>query len=114
MTGRRNTLPLLVGALVAGVALWFLPLISPSEYFVSLGARLLALVLLVGSFNMLMSYLALSSFGHSALFGVGAYALGLVLRSFDIDIAMALAVSLAGGALVAAIVGPILLRSTGI
>jgi len=110
----RWTSLLLLCALVAIGASWLLPFALPSDYFVSLAARLLALTVLVGSFNLLMSYLGLSSFGHSALFGVGAYALGLTLLSFDVDIGVGLLASLAAGAAVGAAVGPILLRSTGI
>lgn len=113
MTSLRR-IPLLMASVGAAGLLWFLPQMLPSDYFTSLAARLLALVLLVGSFNLLMSYLSLSSFGHSALFGVGAYALGLTLRIFDADIVVALAASLVAGALVAAVIGPILLRSVGI
>ena len=49
------------GYRASGSYLWDCLIIS------SLAARLLALVLLVGSFNLLMSYLGLTSFGHSAL-----------------------------------------------
>ena len=114
MKAGRKTIPLVIGALAAVIGLWFLPLALPSDYFVSLAARLLALVLLVGSFNLLMSYLGLTSFGHSALYGVGAYAFGLMLRSFDVDISFGLGTSVLAGALVAAVIGPIMLRSTGI
>jgi branched-chain amino acid transport system permease protein len=114
MTAADRTLRSLLAAGAALALLWFLPLLSPSEYFVSLAARLLAMVLLVGSFNLLMSYLGLTSFGHSALFGVGAYALGLVLQGFDPDIGIALFASLLAGAFVAAATGPIMLRSAGI
>lgn len=98
----------------AAVVLWFLPAVLPSDYFVSLAARLLAMAVLVGSFNLLMSYLALSSFGHSALYGVGGYGLGLLMQSLDPDIALGLLGSLLTGGLFAVAIGPIMLRSVGI
>lgn len=105
---------LAIGAVLAAVLLWFLPAVLPSDYFISLAGRLLAMVVLVGSFNILMSYLALTSFGHSALFGVGAYALAILLRHHDVDMVLALAASVGAGALIALAIGPILLRATGI
>jgi branched-chain amino acid transport system permease protein len=100
---------------VAAVMLWILPALLPSDYFVTFGARLLALAVLAGSFNLLMSYLALSSFGHSALFGVGGYAVGMLFKmTGNVDAALAVLSGFAGGALVAGILGPIVLRATGV
>lgn len=100
---------------LAGVVLWFLPLVLPSDYFVTLGSRLLALAVLAGSFNLLMSYLALSSFGHSALFGVGGYAVGILFKmTGNVDAALAVLAGFGGGALVAGILGPIVLRASGV
>ena len=110
----RASAAVFVCAPVVAVALWFMPPLLPSDYFVSLAARLLALVLLAGSFNLLMSYLALSSFGHSALFGVGGYALGILLRAADVDAGIGLVASLAAGAVVAAALGPSMLRAAGV
>lgn len=99
----------------AGGVLWFLPAALPSDYFVTFGARLLALAVLAGSFNLLMSYLALSSFGHSALFGVGGYAVGILFKTTgSVDAGLAVLAGFAGGALVAGLVGPIVLRASGV
>jgi branched-chain amino acid transport system permease protein len=114
MSSFRRWSSLTASAAFAITLLWFLPTLLPSDYFVSLAARLLATVVLVGSFNILMSYLALTSFGHSALYGVGGYALAILLRHYDVDLLLGLLSSVVAGGLVALIIGPILLRSTGI
>jgi branched-chain amino acid transport system permease protein len=66
------------------------------------------------SFNLLFGYAGLLSFGHAATFGVGGYALGLLLKyqpgiPFLIDVALAVAV----GGLAGLIIGLFCVRLRG-
>jgi branched-chain amino acid transport system permease protein len=60
-----------------------LPWIVNSDYIISITTKYLALALLAVSVDVLWGYAGLVSFGHGALFGVGAYALGIVLQHMD-------------------------------
>jgi ABC-type branched-subunit amino acid transport system permease subunit len=60
-----------------------LPWIVNSDYVTSITTKYLALALLAVSIDVLWGYAGLVSFGHGALFGVGAYSLGIVLQHMD-------------------------------
>lgn len=103
----------LVAAL--GGLLWALPAFGPSDYVIAFAARLLALALLAGSFNLLMSFTGMVSFGHSAFFGVGSYAVALLYRrDSNPDAAWALLLAFAVAACVAAALAPSVLRTSGV
>ena len=109
MTRNRT---LAVGA--AGLVL--LPLVLHAiGLSISSATQVLALAIAALGLNMLVGYTGLTSFGHSAWFGIGAYAAGLAQKHwFAGQIALPLAFSVAFVALLSTIVGLLILRRRGV
>jgi branched-chain amino acid transport system ATP-binding protein len=65
--------------------------------------------------NLLVGYTGLTSFGHGAWFGIGAYAAGLIQRNwFPDQIWLPLLLSMAFVALVSTVIGALILRRRGV
>lgn len=95
--------------LAAALGCWF---VFPDD--LSLGTSVLVMVILVLSFDLLLGFAGVLSLGHGVFFGLGAYVAGwLALGGWVEPFSAALAGGLAAFAL-AAIVGPFLLRLTGL
>lgn len=102
-----------VGLAVVIVALYALPaLLGPLP--VRLAIEILYLGLFAVSFNVLFGYTGLASFGHSAPFGVGGYALALAVLHVP-GLPLLLAIPLAGvaGALAGLAIGALCVRLHG-
>jgi branched-chain amino acid transport system permease protein len=69
--------------LVVAAVVLALPWIVNSDYVTAITTKYLAFALLAVSIDILWGYAGLVSFGHGALFGVGAYALGITLQHTD-------------------------------
>jgi len=100
--------------LLAGLAL--VPVISwliGEPYYVTLFTRVVILALAAVGLNLILGYGALVSFGHAMYIGIGAYAVGILsfhgVGSGWVQLGAALAV----GSVVAAIIGLICLRTSG-
>jgi branched-chain amino acid transport system permease protein len=91
-------------ALFASLPLW----IGAVGLYPYLGVEILIWALYALSFNLLLGYTGLPSFGHGAYFGIGAYAFGLAQFNLAANLWLCLGVALlaaaAGGALVAAFI----------
>ena len=75
----------------------------------------MALAIAAMGLNLCIGYTGLVSFGHSAWFGIGAYAAGLIqLHLFPGQIWLPLLLSMPVVAIVAAIVGAVILRRRGV
>ena len=98
-------------ALLAAIALLIFPLLMP---FKAIAVNILIYGLFALGFNMLYGYLGLLSFGHAALLGGGAYACGIAMVHFGAPWWLALIAGIAGGALVAACMGAVAIRTRGI
>ena len=98
-------------ALLATLALLLFPAVMP---FKAVAVDILIYGLFALGFNMLYGYLGVLSFGHAALFGGGAYACGIAITRFGLPWWSGLALGIAGGALIAAIIGALALRTRGI
>lgn len=111
---KRSTLsPFTVGSGLF-VALFAMPLFGLNEYYVfTLNIMMIYVILTVG-LNLLMGYAGQLSFASGALFGIGAYGVGLLQKHFDIPFW----VGLPAGGVAAAVIGLVLvfpaLRLTGI
>jgi branched-chain amino acid transport system permease protein len=83
-------------------------------YFVipekGLATQILVFGLYATSFNILLGYSGLLSFGHSTYFGLGAYATGLVMRWWNPHVLVAMAAGVVVASLAAAIIGWFCLR----
>ncbi len=94
----------IVAALVAiGLAL-VLPWVV-REYYVQLGNLFLIGALFALSFNVLFGYTGLLSFGQATFFGVGAYALALLMKKAGVSFAVAFVASIPITAAFAAVIG---------
>jgi branched-chain amino acid transport system permease protein len=97
--------------LLAAVFLLIFPLLLP---FKAIAVNILIYGLFAVGFNMLYGYLGLLSFGHAALFGGGAYACGIALTHFGLPWWAGIAIGIVAGALVAAVIGALAIRTRGI
>jgi ABC-type branched-subunit amino acid transport system permease subunit len=73
----RTSLPM---ELLVGVTVLVLPSLANSDYVTTTTTKYLSFALLAVSVDMLWGYAGLVSFGQGAIFGVGAYTLGTVLK----------------------------------
>jgi branched-chain amino acid transport system permease protein len=89
------------------VALALLILVVPEK---TLATQLLVFGLFATSFNILLGYAGLLSFGHSTFFGLGAYGTALVLKWWHPHVLAALAAGVALASLGAAAIGWFCLR----
>ena len=95
--------------LAAAVACYF---VFPQ--YLTLGTSVLVMVLLVLSYDLLLGFSGVLSFGHAVFFGLGAFTAGwLALAGWTEPISVVLVAGV-GAAVLAAVVGPFLLRLTGL
>jgi branched-chain amino acid transport system permease protein len=104
-------------SLCGGIALVALPA-ALSDFWTFIAIEVLAFSLYAVSFNVLLGYGGMLSFGHAAFFGVGAYAAALLVKKAGLSAGLAFAllpiVALGVTAVVAAIVGFFSVRRSGI
>ena len=101
---------LLAALAVALVAAPFL--LSPFWTFVAI--EILAFALYAASFNLMLGYGGMLSFGHAAYFGVGGYAVALLLKQAAWPLAPAFLAAPIVAALAAAAIGFFSVRRSGI
>lgn len=108
---RRPTLYLRLG-LVA--AFWLVPVLSPSFQLMDLALKIAIFATLVASYDVVIGYTGIVSFGHAMFFGFGAYAVGLALGKFGAPtygyLALAFVVGAVVSTAVALVVGAFSLR----
>jgi len=96
---------------------WFLvvPLLMTAvKSTVSLGTEIVVFTLLAIAYNLLMGYTGLVSFGHSAFFGLGGYAAGLVQIHLVKGMVVPLLAGVAVATLAGAVIGFLLMRKRGV
>ncbi len=98
-------------ALLAALFLLVFPLLMP---FKAIAVNILIYGLFALGFNMLYGYAGLLSFGHSALFGAGAYACGIVMARWGLPWWLGVTASVAAGMAMAAAMGALAVRTRGI
>lgn len=96
---------------LASLFLLVFPLVMP---FKALAVMILIYGLYALGFNLLFGYLGLLSFGHSALFGAGAYLCGIAIVHFGWPWYLAIGLGLVAGMLVALVIGALAIRTRGI
>ena len=97
--------------LLATAFLVVFPLLMP---FKAIAVNILIYGLFALGFNMLYGYLGLLSFGHSALFGGGAYACGIMMTKFGLPWWSGVIGAIVVGMLLAALIGALAIRTRGI
>ena len=99
--------------IAAFLALLAVPFIA-SAFWLFIAIEALAFALYAMSFNLLLGYGGMLSFGHAAYFGLGAYAIGILLVKSGTPFWLALAAAPLIGAAGAAAVGYFSVRLSGI
>ncbi|MCC6195217.1 MAG: branched-chain amino acid ABC transporter permease [Burkholderiales bacterium] len=105
---------LVAGALLVGLAL--VPPVAAAigePYYVTLFTRIVILAIAAVGLNLILGFGGLVSFGHAMYVGIGAYAVGILSYYGIGDGWIQLAVALVAGAAIAAIIGLVCLRTSG-
>jgi branched-chain amino acid transport system permease protein len=100
----------IVWALLLTVPLW-LPLLGG---YTALAGRVLVLGLAAMSFNLLLGFTGVMSFGHAAYFGLGAYGAGLTLKFLAASTPLALLMGVLLGGLAGTLFGLLIARRRGV
>ena len=96
------------------VALAFAPFLFPGVKALNVAAKVLVFVVLVASFDLLLGYTGMLSFGHAAFFGGAAYVAGHVIKVWGLTPELGLLLGTLSGAFLGLIVGFFAIRRTGI
>jgi len=106
-----------IGLLLLIAALMLLPL-GLSDFWLFIAIEVLAFALYAISFNLLMGYGGMLSFGHAAFFGVGAYTGALLAKKAGVTSIWAFVLVMPGAmavaALIAVVIGFFSVRRSGI
>ncbi len=109
-----RAVPLAIGSALTLAALPF----AISDFWIFIAIEVLAFALYAVSFNVLLGYGGMLSFGHAAFFGIGAYASALLVKKAGLAPGLAFAlfplVAMAAAAIVAAVIGFFSVRRSGI
>jgi len=96
------------------VALVALPFVA-DKFYVQLATKVLILAIFAMSLDLLVGYTGLVSLGHAAFFGFAGYLLALISPQYEAaSLWTSLAIALAGSALLALVIGALVLRTSGI
>lgn len=101
---------MLLGSAIALIALPF----GLSTFWTFIAIEVLAFALYAVSFNVLLSYGGMLSFGHATFFGVGAYATAIAMKSAGLGVVVAFLAAPLAAALFALVIGAFSVRRTGI
>ncbi len=101
----------LAGLATGLLALLVLPRVLPL-YFIHLLILALIYGLAAMSLDILLGHTGLTSFGHAAYFGIGAYAVGVLTLRFHLPVLPAMLVGIMAAGLLAAIFGLLATRAT--
>ena len=113
MRGAPTNPTAVVGLLLLAVA----PAIAMAlgdSYVVSFLSRMMIFGLAALSLNLVLGFGGMTSLGHAAFMGVGAYAVGLMIQSGVTNGFAHFAVVVAAGAIAALLIGAICLRTSGL
>jgi len=111
MAARSTAFLWLALALAALIALPFVT----EKFYVQFATKVLIMGIFAVSLNLLVGYAGLISLGHAAFFGFAGYLLALVTPQYEAaSLWVSLPVSVAGTALLAALVGSLVIRTSGI
>lgn len=89
-------------------------LIAPVYIYPVLLMTILCFAIFASSFNLLLGYAGLLSFGHAMFFGTSAYITGYILKTTSISLELALLGGMLVSTVMAALVGLLAIRRAGI
>ena len=93
-----------VVAVVVMALLVALPWVAP-YFYIFIATEVLILGLLAASFNLVFGYTGMLSFGHAAFFGIGSYAVAMLLQAFQWPLLLCLLAAVVVATLLALIIG---------
>ena len=102
--------PYVIWAVLLTVPFW-LPLLGG---YTTLAARVLVFALAAMSFNILLGFTGVMSFGHAAYFGLGAYGAGLCLKYVAASTPLAMVAGTLLGGVAGTLFGLLLVRRRGV
>jgi branched-chain amino acid transport system permease protein len=124
MSSATTTLPATESAAprrpwISGIVIWALLLTVPLWLpalggYTALAGRVLVLGLAAMSFNLLLGFTGVMSFGHAAYFGLGAYGAGLTLKYLTPSTPLALIAGILLGGLAGTLFAPMIVRRRGV
>ena len=114
MAGSRARAATLVAVLLLLAAVPPVSAAFGQPYYVELFRRILIFAVAALSLNLILGYGGLVSFGHAAYLGVGAYAVGVLAHHGIHDGYLQWTVAIGASALVAAAIGAVSLRTSGV
>ena len=88
-----------------------IPLLSESRLLLDLIVHIAILGLFATAVNLLIGYTGMVSFGHAMFYATGAYGCALAMRSGQYSVPTAIAVAVAGTALIALVVGIVCIKT---
>ena len=106
--------------LLWGVAILLLIALPPvvialkQPFYLDLARRIMIFAIAAASLNLILGYGGLVSFGHAAYLGIGGYTVGILAFYGITDGWVQFAVAIAASALVAAAIGAVSIRTSGI
>jgi len=84
------------------------------QFYIGFASRILIFALAATSLNLIVGFGGMVSFGHAAFFGVGAYAVAILMRHGIAPAIFSWPIAVATAALCALLVGAISLRTRGV
>jgi branched-chain amino acid transport system permease protein len=106
--GKIWTLHLLLLAVLFTAQFWLSP------YHATNLARIMVLAVFAMGYNLAFGYTGLLSLGHALFLAAGMYAAGLAAEAWELTAGPALILGVAGGGVIAALVGMLALRTAGV
>lgn len=101
----------IIGAILFTAAILILPYFA-GEYYTTLAIKVYIMALLACSFNLLLGYTGILSFGQAAYYGIGAYTCALVLKGVVPNIWLGLLAAMVASGIIAFLFGSLCLRLT--
>ena len=101
----------IIAAIILAAIILVLPYFA-GEYYTTLAIKIYVMALLACSFNLLLGYTGILSFGQAAYFGIGAYTCALVLKGAVPSIWVGMLAGMAISGLIAFVFGALCLKLT--
>lgn len=114
MQARNSATAAILTVLVAVGIGPLVALVTGDSYMLSIFERFLIFAVAAGSLNLILGYGGMVSFGHAVYLGIGAYATGLMANAGLTGLWMQIPVVVLVSGLVAALIGVIALRTSGV
>lgn len=115
--GRKNSAARWLWWAITGLVLIALPFVLEkgfSQYYLYLATKVMVWALFAMSFNLVLGYGGMMSFGHAAFFGIGAYTCSLLLVRASCPLALAFAIAPFVAAAAGLIIGYLSVRIKGV